>query len=197
MERFGLPHEPMVAQEIAAGLDLVAVSGDKLLGGPQCGIIVGRADLLDTLKRNPLLRALRVDKLTLAALSATLGLYLEPDKLDEIPLFAMLKTPVDELRRRAEAICAARSRQAQHTAGRGLHVRVHHRRRDAATRSHSIRRGGASPRRTSPPDALAAHLRKHQPPVIGRIEDLALVVDLRTVQPDEDQVLIDALAVVA
>jgi L-seryl-tRNA(Ser) seleniumtransferase len=193
LTQFGLPHEPTVAQEIAAGMDIVAVSGDKLLGGPQCGIIFGKADLLDTIKRNPLLRALRVDKLTLGALSATLALYLEPDRLSEIPLFAMLSTSVDTLRQRAAAICLAlRERKA------GLRVEP------CATESATG--GGTLPTARIPsagiaisdkdrtPDSIAAQLRKHKPPVIGRIEDAAFIIDLRTVSPDEDQVLVEALA---
>src|SRR5215469_12014086 len=101
---YGLPHEPTLTDEIAAGVDLVAVSGDKLLGGPQCGIIAGRATLVDALRKNPLLRALRVDKMTIAALGATLALYLE-HRLEEIPFFAMLAATPDELCARASAIC--------------------------------------------------------------------------------------------
>ncbi|MDQ6766420.1 MAG: L-seryl-tRNA(Sec) selenium transferase [Candidatus Eremiobacteraeota bacterium] len=193
MEQFGLQHEPTLAEEIKAGIDLVAVSGDKLLGGPQCGIIVGRADRLDTIKRNPLLRALRVDKLTLAALAETLACYLEPGRLEEIPLFAMLKTPVDVLRSRADAIRhALRAKSAA--------VSVEPCATESATGGGTLpleripSSGIAITARSCAPDALAAALRRHQPPVIGRIEDAALVIDLRTVMPDEDQLLVDALA---
>ncbi len=191
LERFGLPHEPTVAEEIAAGMDLVAVSGDKLLGGPQCGIIVGKTELLDTIKRNPLLRALRVDKLTLAALSATLALYLEPDKLAEIPLFAMLATPVEELRRRANAICAAVGDRAA--------ARI------TPSEVASATGGGTLPMARIPsvglavslhdrsPDEFAARLRAQRPPVIGRIDEAAFIIDLRTVAPGEDEALIAAL----
>src|ERR1700674_2467771 len=106
LQSFGLPHEPTVAEEIAAGLDLVAVSGDKLLGGPQCGIIAGRADLVAAIKRNPLLRALRVDKMTLAALGATLAAHVE-GKLADLPLYSMLSLTQDALLERAEQLCAA------------------------------------------------------------------------------------------
>ena len=195
LARLGLPHEPTVAQEVAAGMDLVAFSGDKLLGGPQCGIIVGRADLLDTIKRNPLLRALRVDKLTLAALSATLALYLDPGKLDEIPFFAMLKMPVEALRGRAEMLCAGlRERNA--------------RARVATCACESATGGGTLPLARLPsaglslsspevtPDKIAAQVRRHVPPVIGRSEDSGLVIDLRTVGPEQDAVLADALATI-
>ena len=193
LERFGLPHEPTVAQEIAAGIDLVAASGDKLLGGPQCGMIFGKGDLLDTMKRNPLLRALRVDKLTLAALSATLTPYLDPDRLTEIPLFAMLATSVDALRQRAAAICL--TLREKNSA-----LRVEPCATESATG------GGTLPLARIPsagiairvsdatPEAVAAGLRKHQPPIVGRIDNACLIIDLRTVLPDDDQILIDALA---
>ena len=193
LERFGLPHEPTVAQEIAAGIDLVAASGDKLLGGPQCGIIFGKADMVDTIKRNPLLRALRVDKLTLAALSATLALYLEPDRLTEIPLFAMMATSVDALRQRAAAICLA-LRETK-TA-----VRVEPCATESATGggtlplAHIPSAGIAIKACDDTPEAVASRLRKHQPPVIGRIENDSLIIDLRTVLPDDDQILTGALA---
>jgi len=188
-EDFGLPHEPTVAEEIAAGFDLVAVSGDKLLGGPQCGIICGNADLVETMKRNPLLRALRVDKLTLAALSATLRLYLEPNRLHEIPLFAMLQTSTTELRERAVALCDA-TRAAVHlepcdteatTGGGTLPL----------ARIPSV--GIAVSAATHKPDQIAERLRKHVPPVVGRVEETALVIDLRTVLPKEDRALAHAL----
>jgi L-seryl-tRNA(Ser) seleniumtransferase len=193
LERFGLPHEPTVAQEIAAGIDLAAASGDKLLGGPQCGIIFGKTDLIDTMKRNPLLRALRVDKFTLAALSATLTFYLEPDRLTEIPLFAMLATSVDALRQRAAAICL--TLREKNTA-----LRVEPCATESATGGGTLplaripSAGIAIKSSDVPPEAVAAHLRKHQPPVVGRIENDSLIIDLRTVLPDDDPILIDALA---
>jgi len=193
LERFGLPHEPTVAQEVAAGIDIVAASGDKLLGGPQCGIIFGKADLLDTIKRNPLLRALRVDKLTLAALSATLTLYLEPDRLTEIPLFAMLATSVDALRQRAAAICLTlRERKTA--------LRVEPCTTESATGGGTLplaripSAGIAIKTSDATPEAVALHLRKFQPPVIGRIDDGSLIIDLRTVLPSDDLILIDSLA---
>jgi len=192
LERFGLPHEPTVAQEIAAGIDLVAASGDKLLGGPQCGIIFGKTDLLDIIKRNPLLRALRVDKFTIAALSATLAPYLEPDRLTEIPLFAMLATSVDELRQRAAAICLTlREKKSA--------VRVEPCATESATGGGTLplaripSAGIAITASDATSEAVAAHLRKYQPPVVGRIDDACLIIDLRTVLPDDDPILIDAL----
>jgi L-seryl-tRNA(Ser) seleniumtransferase len=188
-ERFGLPHEPTVAEEIAAGMDLVAVSGDKLLGGPQCGILCGKAGLIAMVKRNPLLRALRVDKLTLGALSATLALYLEPDRLSEIPLFAMLQIPIAELRERAQRICDAVRPdtplrfavcETEATTGGGTLPL-------AQIRSAGICIAGASAQ------DIAAKLRDAVPPVVGRVEESGYVIDLRTVSREEDPQLIQAL----
>ncbi|MGH7247722.1 MAG: L-seryl-tRNA(Sec) selenium transferase, partial [Pseudomonadota bacterium] len=107
LARYGLPHEPVVAEEIAAGAALVTFSGDKLLGGPQSGLIVGRRGLIAKLKANPLRRALRCDKLTLAALEATLRIYLRSaDIADEIPTLRLMRRTAPELREIAERACA-------------------------------------------------------------------------------------------
>ena len=194
LSAFGLPHEPTVAEEIAAGLDLVAVSGDKLLGGPQCGIIAGRADLIAQIRRNPMLRALRVDKMTLAALSATLAAYLEPDRLKDIPLFAMLSATPDELLERAHRLCTELQMRRISASVKAL-------------RTNAAAGGGTLPMADIPSagiaiepkdasaDALAARLRRHRPPVIGRIDGTALIIDLRTVRTEDEPALIEALAV--
>jgi L-seryl-tRNA(Ser) seleniumtransferase len=192
LAQFGLAHEPTIKEELAAGIDLVAVSGDKLLGGPQCGIICGTQDLVETLKRNPLLRALRVDKLTLAALGATLRFYLEPGRLAEIPFFAMLATPLAKLRDRAQRICAV-----LHAGTRAITL--------SECTSEATTGGGTLPLQTIPsvgiavssrelsPNALADRLRRGTPPVVGTIGDAAVVIDLRTVRPDQDGAVIRAL----
>jgi L-seryl-tRNA(Ser) seleniumtransferase len=191
LTRFGLPHEPTLAEEIAAGVDLVAVSGDKLLGGPQCGIVAGRRSLVETMKRNPLLRALRVDKMTIAALSATLALYLEPERLLAIPFFAMLSITQDDLLVRAQALCASLRTRCDVVA--------------RAVRTSAAIGGGSLPQHDVPSaglavsqagrsvDALAARLRRGRPPVVGRADGDSLVFDLRSVRPQEDAVLVDAI----
>jgi L-seryl-tRNA(Ser) seleniumtransferase len=188
---FGLPAEPTLAEAIGAGLDLVAVSGDKLLGGPQCGIIAGRADLIATLKRNPLLRALRVDKMTLAALGATLSAYVE-DRLREVPLYAMLALTQDVLLERA-----ARLSEAVHARRPALRI--------SPVRTSATTGGGTLPDVEIPsagvavtwetgPDAYAARLRHGHPPVMGRIEGERFIVDLRTIGERELDTLAKALA---
>jgi L-seryl-tRNA(Ser) seleniumtransferase len=188
---FGLPAEPTLAQAIDAGLDLVAVSGDKLLGGPQCGIIAGRADLIATLKRNPLLRALRVDKMTLAALSATLSAYVA-GQLTDVPLYAMLALTQDSLLERA-------TRLSETVLMRRPSLRI------APVRTSSTTGGGTLPDVDIPsagvavtwetgPDAYAARLRHGRPPVVGRIDGERFIVDLRAVRESELETLARALA---
>lgn len=195
MTKFGLPREPTLADEIAAGLDLVAVSGDKLLGGPQCGIIAGRAALVQSIKRNHLLRALRVDKMTLAALGATLALYLDADRLREIPLFAMLAATKESLLARAASVASELERRLP--APPALRAR--------AIETVAATGGGTLPLTEIPSagvaieplecsaDEFATRLRRHRPPVVGRVDAQAFVVDLRTIDPSEDAALARAL----
>ena len=181
--RYGLAHEPMVQESVAAGAALVAFSGDKLLGGPQAGIIVGRTSAMARLKQHPLLRAVRPDKLTLAALGATLVHYLRGEAEQAVPVWRMIATPTAELERRARAL-------AEPVGG---HV--------VATRS--AVGGGSLPGQTQPSaavalpaahaDALAAALRRADPPVVARIEDDQVLLDLRTVLPEQDAVLTQAV----
>jgi L-seryl-tRNA(Ser) seleniumtransferase len=188
---FGLPAEPTLAEAIGAGLDLVAVSGDKLLGGPQCGIIAGRTDLIATLTRNPLLRALRVDKMTLAALGATLSAYVE-DRLGEVPLYAMLALTQDALLERA-----ARLSEDVHARRPALRIAPIH--TSATTGGGTlpdveIPSAGVAVTWETGPDAYAARLRHGHPPVVGRIEGTTFIVDLRTVRESELETLAIALA---
>ncbi len=186
--RYGLAPEPMVQQSVAAGADIVTFSGDKLLGGPQAGLIVGRADLVRELRQHPLTRALRVDKSTLAALQATLLHYVRGEAEREIPVWRMMATPREVLAERA-ADLAARLR------GSNLSATV--------VPSEGTVGGGSLPGEALPgisvalavaaPAAAAARLREGTPAVVARIADGRLLLDLRTVQPDEDEVLLRAV----
>lgn len=183
---FGLPGEPLVSAGIATGADLVLFSGDKLLGGPQAGIIAGRADLIARIEKDPLMRAFRLDKMTLAALEATLRLYLDPARaLREVPVLKMLTMSEEELHRRAEEF-AARLRTLPNL--------------DVEVRDDSAFVGGGSLPEVALPSTvivirakdsseneLAARLRAGSPPVIARVHDGAVFLDLRTVfEPQED-----------
>jgi len=177
----GLPHEPTVRESVASGVDLVMFSGDKLLGGPQAGIIVGRKDLIGILKAHPLLRAVRIDKLSLAALEATLMLYRDPDRLGaSLPVLAMLAAPMPVLERRAEDL-AALLREID-----GLEV--------DETGGESYSGGGSLPGTALPTRTvtlrtpglstgeLARRLRLHCPAVVGRISGGRLTLDVRTLE---------------
>jgi len=185
---FGLVHEPTPAERLAAGADLVLFSGDKLVGGPQAGLVVGRADLVTRLRRDPLARAMRPDKATLAGVAATLGLYRAGLATREIPVWRMIATPVETLRARAASLAAG-------VAGSACVPLV-------ATVG-----GGSLPGQTLPSFGLAldwhsgaatnrllAALRAGEPAVLGRIEDGRVVLDLRTVDPSADPELGGAVA---
>ena len=191
----GLPHEPTVPETIAAGADLVTFSGDKLLGGPQAGIVVGRRPLVERLARNPLNRALRIDKLTLAALEATLRAYDDPAAAAaELPTLRMLTEPAALVRRRARRVL--QRVPAATRAALGLRL--------ASDRSQVG--GGALPlaelatavlalgSADYPPAALDARLRTGRPPVIGRVAADRLLLDCRTVADDEVRLLAAAVA---
>jgi len=193
---FGLPAEPTVAAAVAAGIDVVTFSGDKLLGGPQAGLIVGRRDAIDTLRRHPLARALRCDKMTLAALEATLHLYLHPQTaLQQIPVLRMLTMTADELQQRSRRL----ARRLQNSVGNCATCSV--------VKESSTIGGGALPLtelpgyavaltpHTQSVDALAARLRDGEPAVIGRIHDGVLLLNPRTVSKSEEAALVAAVAV--
>jgi L-seryl-tRNA(Ser) seleniumtransferase len=181
---FGLAHEPTPTERLAAGADLVVFSGDKLVGGPQAGLIVGRADLVGRIRKDPLARAMRPDKATLVGVAATLGLYRAGLATAGIPVWRMIAMPPDALRARADALAA----------------RVP----GAATVALAASIGGGSlPGETLPSFGLAvavrsvgrllAALRAGEPAVVGRIEDGRLLLDLRTVDPRVDDELAVAL----
>jgi L-seryl-tRNA(Ser) seleniumtransferase len=167
-----LGDEPTAHGSLAAGADLVCFSGDKLLGGPQAGIVVGRADLVELLRRHPLQRALRADKLTIAALEGTLGLYLDPERAArEVPVLRMLREPAEDVRARAERLAEAIGGEVEETIARVG--------------------GGALPLAELPSFAcaieeeLATPLRAGEPPVVGVIRDGRLLLDCRTLTDAE------------
>jgi L-seryl-tRNA(Ser) seleniumtransferase len=181
LRSIGLPHEPTVRESVAAGADLVMFSGDKLLGGPQAGIIVGSKDLIGILKAHPLLRVVRIDKLSLAALEATLMLYRDPGRLvASVPVLTMLAAPMPVLERRAGHLAALLK------GIEGLEVD------EAGGESYSG--GGSLPETTLPTRTvmlrapglgtgeLARRLRLHRPAVVGRIAGGRLTLDMRTLE---------------
>ncbi|MDQ4124966.1 MAG: L-seryl-tRNA(Sec) selenium transferase, partial [Actinomycetota bacterium] len=187
--------EPLVSSAVADGADLVTFSGDKLLGGPQAGVVAGRADLVARLAKSPLLRAVRVDKMTLAALEVTARMHLE-GRSGEVPLWAMAAAPVDELERRAVALADAIK---ERTGRYGVAAKVE------AVPLRSVAGGGSLPGAelsswgiavTHPergPDEVSARLRVRPVPVIARIDDDRVVLDLRTVPPERDDIVESAV----
>jgi L-seryl-tRNA(Ser) seleniumtransferase len=181
---FGLAHEPMVTESLRAGAALVAFSGDKLLGGPQAGLIVGRKALVEKIKKHPLARAVRADKLVLAALAATLGHYLKDEAVREVPLWRMIALPLGEIEARAQRWQAA------------LHA-------GAVIAGESTVGGGSLPGETLPtrllalavkaPNAFAARLRERPTPIIARVAAEGVVFDPRTVATEEDDALLAGL----
>ncbi|MBK8900973.1 MAG: L-seryl-tRNA(Sec) selenium transferase [Anaerolineaceae bacterium] len=185
---YGLEPEPTVLDGLAAGADVVAFSGDKLLGGPQAGVLVGRQELITRLKRHPLARAVRADKLCLAGLSATLTHYLTENALTEIPIWRMITRPVAEIGEEADT-WAARLQE------RGIRAEV--------VVGRSTVGGGSLPGTSLPSrvvavqhndlEHLAARLRQEKIPVIGRIQDGRFLIDPRTVLPEQVEILLQSL----
>ena len=189
----GVNDEPGVLDSLRAGVDIVTYSGDKLLGGPQSGLISGRADLVARMRSNSLFRALRVDKLTYAALEATLLAYVKHDH-DAVPVLRMMRLSKDEIADRAKAIVS------QMASGQNTRLKLELR------DGQSLIGGGAAPSAVLPTqlialshadlsaDALSARLRSNAPPVIARVEEGRVLIDLRTVFPEQDANLVTALA---
>jgi L-seryl-tRNA(Ser) seleniumtransferase len=192
MTRFGLPYEPTVQETIKAGADIATVSGDKLLGGPQCGIILGKAEPIGRMAASPLFRALRADKMTLAALEATLRLYLNEARLtDVVPVLGMLAQTKDTLTKRARRLRNALNKLP------GLETKL----ADGV----GYTGGGALPTVPLPTtlvqvhadgmtaDALASALRRADPPVMGMVTDGVLALDVRTVRDNEFPLIVRAM----
>jgi L-seryl-tRNA(Ser) seleniumtransferase len=192
LRRYGLPYEPIARESLEAGVDVVMFSGDKVLGGPQAGIILGKKRYLESIKRNPLMRALRCDKLVYAALEATLRLYLdESTLLERHPTLRMMTEPVEKLRTRGERLMAL--------------VDPSMRCDLSLIESHAQTGSGALPLEelpslaiavvspSIPAERLAAALRDHEPPIIGYVHDETLFLDLRTIRDDEVEIVARAL----
>jgi L-seryl-tRNA(Ser) seleniumtransferase len=189
LESFGLRGEASVLDSLRAGVDVVTYSGDKLLGGPQAGLISGREDLVTRMRSNSLFRALRVDKLTYAALEATLLAYVKRD-YEAIPALRMMSLTKDEIGKRAENL-------AREVTRANLKIEL--------IDGESVVGGGAAPSSVLPTrlvalshtnlsaDELATRLRTNDPPIIARVEEGRVLIDLRTVFPDQDEVIVSAL----
>jgi L-seryl-tRNA(Ser) seleniumtransferase len=187
-EDFELAHEPTVLEAISAKADLVCFSGDKLLGAPQAGIILGKKEYVEVLRRHPLHRALRLDKMFIAGLEGVLLSYLKGEATKKIPAWQMISTPLDVLKRRAENIKEKLKKS-------GISITI--------SESKSTVGGGSLPGETLPTvvisvesaesvDRQAKLFREQSPPIIGRIEDDKFVLDLRTIFPHQDELVIKA-----
>jgi len=192
--RYGIPSEPPVYTRVAAGADVVTFSGDKLLGGPQAGIIVGKKETIDRIKSNPMTRALRIDKLTLAALESTLKLYRdEQTAVREIPTLRMLTMTYEGVKHKADTLI----KQLEPLLGNAAEI--------AVSDTDSRPGGGSYPNLKLPtrcitiqPRAMSVssmekRLRAGSPPVMGRIEDDCFIIDPRTIQPGQDALLLQTL----
>ncbi len=197
LRRWGLPYEPTVGESIAQGADLVSFSGDKLLGGPQAGILVGRKEAIDRLKMHPLARVLRLDKMTLAALEVTLRTYLDEERaLADIPTLRMLTTPADEVRAAAESL----ARDLRETCESLSQIEV--------TEDIARAGGGSLPMAdivtfvvAVKPHAISEveleeKLRLGDPSIIARIKDDRLLLDMRTLQPAETGLVVERISAI-
>jgi L-seryl-tRNA(Ser) seleniumtransferase len=192
-EDFHLAHEPTASEALSAGADLVCFSGDKLLGAPQAGIILGKRKYLQILRKHPLHRALRLDKMFIAGLESVLLYYLKGTATKKIPVWQMISTPLETLQTRADRI-------KEELAKSGIELSIQ--------KGQSTIGGGSLPGETLPtitisvssvqsvdgsPNQQAKLFREQSPPIIGRIEDDEFVLDLRTVSPHQDETLISAI----
>lgn len=190
LNQFGIRGEPTVQASVRAGVDVISFSGDKLLGGPQAGIIIGQKTYLDRLKRHPLTRAMRVDKMTLAALEATLRSYAEGTELTDIPVLVMLNTSIEELHARADRLCTM-------LVERGVCARV-------VSEEDQVG-GGSAPTQVLPTFAVAVipacrslddleeALRLREKPIVGRISHDLYLLDVRTLRDDDFPCIAQAL----
>jgi len=189
---FGLDPEPMVQQSVATGAGLTFFSGDKLVGGPQAGIIVGKKQLVDKLKKHPLARAARIDKIRLAGLVATLVHYLKDEAATKLPVWRMISATLEEIDQRAKRWAQALSDLAQVVEGESMVGGGSLPGGTLPTRLVAIS-GEGKRKSLNIAQTLARRLRNGEPPVIGRISDNVLLLDPRTVLPEEDEAVLQAL----
>lgn len=193
LQKYGLTHEPTVQESVAAGADIVTFSGDKLLGGPQAGIIVGKKCFIDKMKKNPLTRAFRIDKLTMAALEATLKLYLdEENAIKNIPTLKMLTESLDSIRQRTNILY-------EMILSKGLDLEVN------ISNDYSEVGGGSLPLEKLPTytltlrsksisvSQLESRLRKYSIPIFTRVQDDRVILDLRTIKQEQYEIIVQAL----
>lgn len=193
LAKYGLEGEPIAAESIRIGADVVLFSGDKLLGGPQAGIIVGRRELIRKIAKHPLMRALRVDKMTLAALAATLRLYRDPEKAEAaLPLLALMATSIENLKNRAQRLAPQLAASAVVATAEAVEDTAYLGGGSLPTQEMATWCVALSPSEGSV-DSLAAKLRDGTPSVFGRVQRDRLLLDLRSVSADQDQLLIEAV----
>jgi L-seryl-tRNA(Ser) seleniumtransferase len=188
---FGLDPEPMVQESVGIGAGLVFCSGDKLMGGPQAGIIVGKKELVDRLKRHPLARAMRIDKVRLAGLAATLTHYLKGEAPGKIPVWRMISAPLEQIDERARLWAQslgglARVVEGETMVGGGSLP-------GGALPTRLVAVAGGKGKRRNVVEVLSQRLRRRETPVVGRIGDEALLLDPRSVLPEEDELVLKAL----
>lgn len=195
LSKYGLDDEPVISQSIAAGVDIVSFSGDKLLGGPQAGLIVGRRDLIEKIRRHPLYRALRVDKLINAALEATLESFARETALADVPVLRMLSMTAEELANRCRTFAQKFAEKAGGKTALQIEIII----------GNSVVGGGSAPgvhpettllaftHQTRSAAELEQTLRDSDPPVIARILDDRVLIDLRTVAENEEEELLEIL----
>jgi L-seryl-tRNA(Ser) seleniumtransferase len=205
LRQYGLEYEPLISESLQAGADVACFSGDKLIGGPQSGVMVGKAEIIEKIKKNPLARALRIDKLTVAALEATLKLFLNREALEhQHPTYRMFALTPESLRERAEALAErVRERQRRPTPSPSLKGGEP----DVTVLAGETQVGsGSVPTQTLPtwllsvrsetvaPEELARRLRYNDPPIFARVHDEQVLFDLRTIQPEEEAWVVEGLA---
>ncbi|MCI0329371.1 MAG: L-seryl-tRNA(Sec) selenium transferase [candidate division Zixibacteria bacterium] len=186
-DRFGLPREPLVASAVEAGCDLVTFSGDKLLAGPQAGIAVGKKEVVERLKKSPLFRALRVDKLYFLLLGEALKYYLNHKETLELPAYRLLSTPVESLKARAGKIANDFQKQGVEL------VQTESQAGGGALPEEALSSWGIALPEIYPANVWEEKFRAAAPPVIGKIANERLVIDLRAVFPEEDEILVSVL----